>query len=78
MERIIDILESTPIHKIFIKDAVCEEIPQVPILIEYMVTSCKQLQEPTKETPISAVNKAETITLFRLVRALVKNHPLSQ
>ena len=35
LERIIDILESVPVHKNFIKDAICE-IPSVNQLFGYM------------------------------------------
>ena len=40
LERIIDILEAIPPHKNFIKDAICDETPQVDSLFSFMASSC--------------------------------------
>ena len=50
IERIIDIIESIPIHKNFIKDSLCEN-PLFEDLLKFMINESAQFKDPETDRP---------------------------
>ena len=50
IERIVDIIESIPVHKSFIKDAIVET-SQFNDLLSFMVNESQQFKQPDLDRP---------------------------
>ena len=50
IERIIDIIESIPVHKNFIKDSLCSS-PIFEELVKFMINEAAQFKDPETDRP---------------------------
>ena len=75
IERIIDIIESIPVHKNFIKDSIADDVPQFNDLLKFMITDAAQFREPEIDRP-EDIN--QNTLMLRIVKAMIKNRPKSQ
>ena len=73
IERIIDIVESIPVHKNFIKDSLCET-SEFAALLTFMANESAQFIEPTIDRP---QDLTQNVVMLRVIKAIIKNHAKS-
>lgn len=73
LERIIEIMESIPVHKNFIKDAICK----IPSVIQFFASIANDNTQFTQPDTERNEDFDQNVLILRLVKSMTLNHPPS-